>query len=139
MQSGDADEQRRSETKNPGPEGRPAGRAVFVRRLVFRCSRRVIHPIYGLMRESVRDALDRRGHSCSSRLSGEAHRDPIVFDLVFPAELVGQFLPGGGDAAGALLRRPLARECLLQLILGNAGAFEDSRDARLDRRVRMVV
>ena len=55
-----------------------------------------------------------------SRLLSQTHRNPIVFDLVFPAELVGQLFPGGGDVVGALLRRLLASERLLQFILGNA-------------------
>ena len=77
----------------------------------------------------------------TSRRSRQLHaeRGLVELDLVFAADLVGQLLPGRGDVVGAFLGRLLAGEDLGQLVLGDAVVLEDAGDARLDRRVRMVV
>ena len=68
-----------------------------------------------------------------------AERCLVELDLLVAADLVGQLLPGGGDVVGALLGVVLAGEDLGELVFGHAVVLEDARDARLDRRVRVVV
>src|ERR1700722_894788 len=76
----------------------------------------------------------------ADRLSiSESHCDPIVLDLAFPAELVGQFVPGRRDIVRALLRGLLAGEDLLQFVLGDAVILESAGNSRLDRRVRVII
>src|ERR1700733_3258171 len=89
-------------------------------------------------RLSSRRAM-RRGANCSGDRSGEAHGDTIVLDLVLPPKLVGKFVPSCGDVVGALLCGLLAGERLLQLVFRDRVVLEDARDARLDRRIRVIV
>ena len=75
---------------------------------------------------SVRGPCAADGFVRNDKPSGEAHRDAIVLHLVVPAELVGQLVPGCRDVVGALLCGLLARERLLQFILGDAVVLEDA-------------
>src|SRR4029077_14541389 len=73
----------------------------------------------------------------SKRRLGE--RSLVELDLLRPAELVGQLLPGCGDIVGAGLGIGLAGEGLRELVLAEAVVLEDARNARLGRALRVIV
>ena len=77
--------------------------------------------------------------TAEARRELHAERGLVELDLVVAADLVGELLPGRRDGVGAVLRVDLAGEDLGQLVLGDAVVLEDAGDARLDRRVRVVV
>src|SRR6476661_3637756 len=73
------------------------------------------------------------------RAAAAAKRCLVEHDLVVASDAVGDLLPGGGNVVGTVLRGFIARIGFRQLIFSGAVVLEDTRDARLDHGVGMVV
>src|SRR5262249_11938999 len=65
-----------------------------------------LHLVFRLRPSAARQGRGQaasRFNRVAEDLSSQTHGDPIILDLVFAAELVGQFFPGRGNIVSALL------------------------------------